>query len=114
MLPGNAIDGRVNRKRDWPPCGLIGWPAAWTKLERVEHPGQRDFLSKLVREAGFQGPTALSYAASMAMWRAGIRDHPGSTPARLDHDVASAIDRRVAEMLSEAPAGLFPKLRARG
>ncbi len=108
MLPGKFTDDRANAKRPRPPSGLIGWSTAWSRLERIEHAPQREHLTTLVRESGFQGAPALGYTAKLAIWMAGLSGHPGSAPANVP---AAAIEARVRALVAAAPAGLFPNRR---
>lgn len=113
MQPTNAADTRAahRRVRERPPCGIIGYAAAWAKLERIGSDAQLAVLDRAVRESGFAGPAALGWFAGCLLWEAGLRDYPtaprGLTPAEVQ-----MIEDRARASLKGASVALFPNLRS--
>lgn len=111
MQPTNARDDRSNAIRTRPPCGIVGYPSAWAKLERVQDDRQIAVLDRLVRASGFAGPAALGWYAGILLWEAGLRDFPPA-PRTLAVEELDLIEKRAAADLRAAADPLtFPKMR---
>jgi hypothetical protein len=111
MQPGTHNDNRKNAKVKRPPCGIRGWSAAWSVLERVERDDHREILSRLVRESGLQGAPALKYMALRLCCEAGLR-LPESPPEALASEYVSLVDQR-ARASFEPHREPFPLARKR-
>jgi hypothetical protein len=97
-------------KHPRPASGLKGWAAAWTVLDRVDDDAQRAVLSVLVRNLGVQGAPALTYAAQLACWEAGLLNDLKSPKEALRSHEVTYIQRRVREEM-DALNGTFPRAR---
>jgi hypothetical protein len=113
MQPTNAADTRAEhrRLRVRPSCGIVGYPAAWAKLERVESNAQLAALDRAVRESGFAGPQALGWFAGCLLWEAGLHDYP-TAPRGLKPTEIQMIEDRARASLKGASVALFPLLRS--
>jgi hypothetical protein len=93
-----------------PRSGLTGWLTAYAVLDRVDDDRQRAALSALVRGLGVQGAPALTYAAQLACWEAGLLKDYQSPKKALKQREVEYIQRRVREEMA-ALNGVFPKAR---
>lgn len=105
--------GPKTLKHERPACGIIGFPAAYDLLDRVENEGQRLALCELVRRLGVQGAPAMHYAASQALWWTGLRTDPPVPKAALKARDRDHIERRVLDELAKYDRSLFPMMRKR-
>jgi hypothetical protein len=111
QLPVSVIGkAKAKLKHPRPASGLKGWATAYVVLDRVDDDRQRAALSALVRGLGVQGAPALTYAAQLACWEAGLLKDYQSPKKALKQREVEYIQRRVREEMA-ALNGVFPKAR---
>ena len=106
-IPGSYEDRRAKIVHKRPQSGLVGFAAAWAKLEHVSNDTYRNLLAELTRTSGFQGAPALTYMAVQLRWLAGVGDY--APPAKgLKPAEVHMIEARARELLAPYRAK-FPK-----
>lgn len=102
----------VAMKHPRPDCGITGWAAAWSILDRIDDDGQRNQLASLIRGAGFRGAPALRYCAQLARYLTGLSADYPPTPEKLTLYEAELVRRRLHDVLATLPTpGVFPLMR---
>lgn len=102
----------LNLKHPRPDCGISGWAAAWSELDKISDDRQRTALSTLVRGAGFRGAPALRYCAELARYKTGLTPSPPVTPEKLKRHEAELVESRVREgLVPYADRKVFPFIK---
>lgn len=98
-------------KHPRPRSGLVGWPSAWSVLDKIDDDDVRNLLGDLCRNAGVQGPHALKLLAAMLRWYANGGDYP-SAPKALKPAEVTLVEARAREALAPYVGDpRFPRLR---